>query len=104
MHAGALSMRHGPECSAQGRTPLPILPRTVSEAPRPREEIGWRKTVSVAAVVSIRRDEGSLSIAEYSIGGACVRKLGEGSSTPMASATDRMLCNIVSYPSRPGSG
>ena len=29
-------------------------------------------------------------IAEYSIGGARVRKLGEGSSIPMAGTTDRM--------------
>jgi hypothetical protein len=38
-----------------------LLPRTVSEAPRPHDRDGWTETVGMAAVVSIRRDEGSLS-------------------------------------------
>ena len=37
------------------------IARTVSEAPRQPEEIGLEQHGDVAAVVSIRRDEGSLS-------------------------------------------
>jgi hypothetical protein len=43
---------------------LPIMDRTVSEAPRPQREIIGALGQFVAAVVSIRRNEGSL----FSIG------------------------------------
>ena len=55
----------GPERDWEPATPpgpLPILPRTVSEAPRPHDEISGSTYAGVAAVVSIRRDEGSSSV------------------------------------------